>query len=174
MIPLITGVGIVFVAVFILMAVRGKMKKNQKELEKPPEVVEREMQELIEKAKAEMAREGSDESNKNKEGATELFIKDGNILKIDDEATLEVINLEDFLNALSEHSGKVPAPHYYVDLNYKVVVGDKEYFGSTRFDTYKGLSSQMDEGSPYEVKLKDWKLGEGDLDKYLSFIIEKK
>ena len=57
MVPLITGVGIVFVAVWVLMAVRSRMKKKQKELEKPPEVVEREMQELIKKAKAEMAQE---------------------------------------------------------------------------------------------------------------------
>jgi len=57
MVPLITGVGIVFVAVWVLMAVRSRMKKNQKELEKPPEVIEMEMQELIEKAKAEMAQE---------------------------------------------------------------------------------------------------------------------
>jgi len=58
-VPLITGVGIVFVAVWVLMAVPSRMKKNQKALEKPPEVVEMEMQELIEKAKAEMAREGN-------------------------------------------------------------------------------------------------------------------
>jgi len=57
-VPLITGVGIVFVAVWVLMAVRSRMKKNQKELDKPPEVIEMEMQELIEKAKVEMSREG--------------------------------------------------------------------------------------------------------------------
>jgi len=82
MVPLITGVGIVFVAVFVLMAVRGKMKKNQKELDKPPEVIEMEMQELIEKAKAEMVREGSASQeqgvNEDAEGKMDYWDKPGN------------------------------------------------------------------------------------------------
>jgi len=54
MTALMTGVAITVVAFGVVIAVRGRMKKKAKELNKPPEVIEAEMQDLIAKAKADM------------------------------------------------------------------------------------------------------------------------
>jgi len=62
---LITGVVIVVVAFAVVLIVRNRMKKKTEEFNKPPEVVESEMQALIAKAKADM------EKDKQETGAAE-------------------------------------------------------------------------------------------------------
>lgn len=57
---MITGVVIVAAAFGVLILVKTRMKKDAGELNKPAEVVEMEMQELIAKAKADMEKNGTE------------------------------------------------------------------------------------------------------------------
>ena len=102
-----------------------------------------------------------------------LYLKDGNTLTVEENVKLEVLNLEEFLENLKKYSDKVPAPHYYVTLHYKLIVDNAEYLGNTIFDTYKGFINNNDETCPYTVELMNWKLGNDD-DKYLEFNITQK
>jgi flagellar biosynthesis/type III secretory pathway M-ring protein FliF/YscJ len=58
---------IVVVAFGVLIVVRAKMKKNMEETNKPTEIAEMEMQELIAKAKADMEKEKAEEENNTEE-----------------------------------------------------------------------------------------------------------
>ncbi|MCL1839738.1 hypothetical protein FWF89_01915 [Candidatus Saccharibacteria bacterium] len=62
---MLTGVAIIVGAFLVVGIVRNRMKKKSDELNRPPEVVEAEMQELVAKAKADMEKEKKAEEEKN-------------------------------------------------------------------------------------------------------------
>jgi len=59
--PMVTGVAIVMVAFGVVLVAKSKIKKGMEDSNKPPEVKEAEMQELIAKAKADMEKRGKED-----------------------------------------------------------------------------------------------------------------
>lgn len=84
-----------------------------------------------------------------------LYIKEGNILKIDDTTFLELMNLDEFVNGVRKAKG-----HSVMTLKYKINVNGKEYLGEATADTYHGFSDKLDSSCPYNVKLHNWCLAE--------------
>jgi len=66
-----TAVGIVFGAFVVVLVVRSHLKKKAKEAEKPPEVFEAELEELVKKAKADLERDKGAGLDKGEEGDLE-------------------------------------------------------------------------------------------------------
>lgn len=63
MTALVTGVAIVVVAFGVVLVVRNKIKKDTEGSNKPSEIAEQEMQDLIAKAKADMEKEKKEEGD---------------------------------------------------------------------------------------------------------------
>lgn len=82
-----------------------------------------------------------------------LYLKNGNVFKINEEVSVEFLNLDDFISNVKSHSKNVPAGHFIEVLKYKLIDGDKSYLGETECDSYNGFTSQMDESSSYDVKV---------------------
>jgi len=61
MTALLTGVAIVVVAFGVVLVVRNKIKKDTEGPNKPPEIAEQELQELIAKTKADMEKDKGEE-----------------------------------------------------------------------------------------------------------------
>lgn len=77
-----------------------------------------------------------------------LYLRDGNVFDIKEDLKLEFTNLEGFKEVIIGNSG-----HVVASLKYRVFDSENSYFGETTFDTYKKISSHMDETSPYKVEV---------------------
>ena len=105
-----------------------------------------------------------------------LFIEKGNVLKFDENTELVLLNINDFVSNIKKtsiiatSSGNVG--HVKIDLKYKLINNNNEYFGESIIDSYKDISNVIDDNSPYKIELTNWDLSDKN-EKYLEFNIEK-
>ena len=101
-----------------------------------------------------------------------LYLKNGNILKIDENTKLELLSTDEFVSVIKRESKSVPAGHIVVSLKYILTSNGIKYEGEAIFNSNKGITNRIDNNSPYTVKLVNWKLSD-DVDKYFEFDIER-
>lgn len=97
-----------------------------------------------------------------------IFIEKENTLQIDENTKLVLLNVDEFVSTIKRESSFVPAKHISVNLKYKLVYNNNEYFGESIFDSYKDISATIDKEAPYKVELVNWKLSDKN-EKYLEF-----
>lgn len=97
-----------------------------------------------------------------------LYLKDGNVLKVNDNAFLVLLNLDEFVNMVREGS-KNPGNSSYL-LRYILTVNNEDFLGSSMWNSNSGFTNNIEKSSPYKVKLLTWHLAT-DEDSYLEFEI---
>lgn len=102
-----------------------------------------------------------------------LYLKDGNVLGVNENVKLELLNLNGFLSIMKANSKNVPAGHFKANLKYKLIDGTNEYMGEAIFDSYHGISNSLDEASSYKVELVNWHLAD-EQDNYIEFNVVAK
>ena len=102
-----------------------------------------------------------------------IFIEYEKVIQVAENVRLILLNSEEFIERIKESSKNIPAVHIKVGLKYKLICYNQEYEGQSVFDSYKGISSEIDNNCPYNVTLKNWKLSD-EIEKYFDFDITKK
>jgi len=87
-----------------------------------------------------------------------ILINNGNFYK-DDNLNIEITNLDSFLQMMNKSSNAVPAPRLEAPIMFKVTIDGKEYEGKTVFNSYSGLTSEIEKSCPYDIKVSNWELG---------------
>ena len=101
-----------------------------------------------------------------------LYLKDGNVLQINENTKLEILNVAEFVSTIKKESSFIPAGHIKVRLKYNLICDETEYNGESVFDSHKSISNDIDTNSPFKVELVNWKLSDNE-EKYLEFNILK-
>lgn len=97
-----------------------------------------------------------------------LFLKDGNILNVNENLKLELLNIKEFVSIIKSNSKNVPAGHFKANLKYKLIDGTSKYIGETIWDSYDGFSDSIKDASSYKVELVNWNLSDNE-DNYIEF-----
>lgn len=97
-----------------------------------------------------------------------LFVGKDEAFQINENAKLLLLNVNEFIATIKRESKCVPARHIRVSLKYKLICNSLEYEGESIFDSYKCISNNIDENSPYKVELINWNLSDNE-ENYLEF-----
>ena len=106
-------------------------------------------------------------------GKMKLYLNNGNVFEIDDNTKLELLNADDFVSVIKRESNFIPTGHIIVELKYQLICDGNEYTGESSFDSYNGITNDIDVNAPYKVELVNWNLSD-DEEKYLEFNFVKK
>lgn len=102
-----------------------------------------------------------------------LFLKDGNIYKINNDVKLEFINLEDFYNKMLNVPKPIPT-NFMCSLVYKVIVNEDEFIG--QYDIWPNTKNinNLDEKCQYDFDFIGINYTRYDVNKYIEFdLLEK-
>lgn len=97
-----------------------------------------------------------------------LYLKDGNVLQVNDNTFLVVLNLDEFIDTLKK--GTQSSENNYYILRYILTVNGEDYLGSSKYDPSSGFINNIEKACPYKVKLVTWHIA-GDAESYLEFAI---
>ena len=97
-----------------------------------------------------------------------LYLKDGNVLKVNDNAFLVLLNLDEFVSSIKEGANN-PGQNNYL-LRYILTANNEDYLGSSQWNSSSGFTNNIEKSSPYKVKLLTWHIATFE-DSYLEFEI---
>ena len=97
-----------------------------------------------------------------------IYIEKEKTFQINNNTKLVLLNVDEFVSTIKKGSSSIPAGHITVSLKYKLIYNNTEYIGESTFDSYKYISNNIDDKSPYKLELINWNLSDTE-EKYLEF-----
>jgi hypothetical protein len=102
-----------------------------------------------------------------------LFLKEGNVFKVDEETNIKFITLEDFYFKMTNVPKPIPSD-FVCSLEFIINIKGKEYNGQYNFWPNSRTLNTIDESCLFEFKFLGINYTRDDLNKYIEFdIIEK-